>query len=713
MATAEELIVRLRIDDTEYDKGIGQAEKKADTFLSGFQGKAALLAGTGIGLAASALANGAVAITSFAGETDQALNNLETRFEVTEEQIDRIGGVAETVFGNNFGGNINEVVDVVGLAEQQLGGLGVTSDEALGRVAENAFAIQDAFGVGTNETIRAAEALMSDFGITSDEAFDIIAAGFRKGAPDDFLETITEYSSQFSEADFTAEQMFSTIITGAEQGVLGTDKVADAFKEARIRISAMDDASVAAFDALGVQITTLEDGSVAVDDAMMGAISALASMDDEVARNQLGAEIFGTAWEDLSGQFIHDVDIMAFSLEDLEGSTESLTAQYDNFGALGEAAQRKILVALAPLGEKLLELANKVAPIAFAALDWIGEELPKWVDTALRWFDTFTGDLGGFGKEFEGTFDTVKKITEDTGEVIELVWNAVSTFFQNNGTHLTDIVETTFNTAFTVVENALKIISKVIDTVLAIIEGDWDRVFDNILEIVSTIIDTIVTVIGGALDNIESAFTLGAEAIQSIWGGLTDWLEEQLGLVPGFFDIDLFSAGSEILQSLWNGLRSKIDGMLSWLREQAQKIADIFPGSEPKDPLSPLRNLSNRGSAIISNIQQGLDAAAPLRLNIQGLLDDINAVTDLSESFRTAANSFLGQISSSLRGGSPSPISGLIGGTGGGSFQTSSTTNQINIDARGSEVGEDRIRDIVDTSFRDIVSESRNIRLTS
>ena len=750
MANSEELIAILRLDLADYLKSLGQAETKADGFLNGFKGKAALLAGDVIGTTARALVEGVGTVVSFSAEAAGAVNDLEARLGVTEERAEELGGVAKEVFQNNFGGSIAEATQAVGEVERALQSLGTVGSEELQKITEGAFALQDTFEVDMGASVDGVKALMSQFGLSSQESLDLITAGFQKGLPEDFLESITEYSIQFNEAGFSADQMFSILATGAEQGVLGTDKIGDAVKEFRIRFMEQGDAVMQAstdvFNALGESFQLdpnaviavsndvaaveeallklgfsadqiegaalaeplmvwneelgknvetarnfgdvvqelikdgIADGTMTAADAFNLLTQGLSSFEDEFAANSAGAEIFGTQWEDLAGQFVDNVDMMAFGMDDLAGSADKLNARYENFGAIGEAAQRKLLVVLAPLGDKLLDLANNVAPVAFVALDWIGEELPKWVDTALGWFDTFSGDLGSFGGKFSGTFDTVKKITEDTGKIIEVVWGAISGFFDENGSTIIEILTTTFDTVFTVVDAALTIIARVIDTVLAIIEGDWDRVWDNILEITSTIINTVTTVIGNALDNIENAFSLLSNAIQSIWTSVMEWLEEKVGITVGFFDIDLFSAGAAIISSLWNGLRSKVDEMLGWLREQAQKISDLMPGSEPKDPTSPLRGLSNRGEAIMQNIQDGINRFGPLRLDLQSVVNQIGSgVSGVRADFQAGAASVI---------------------------------NQISMDLRGSDGNEDRIRSVVNDAFREVVRDSRTLRLT-
>ena len=70
------------------------------------------------------------------------------------------------------------------------------------------------------ESVRAANSLMNQFGISADEAYNLMAQGAQNGlnANQDMCDVINEYSVQYANAGLSAEEMFNMLVSGAEQG---------------------------------------------------------------------------------------------------------------------------------------------------------------------------------------------------------------------------------------------------------------------------------------------------------------------------------------------------------------------------------------------------------------------------------------------------------------------------------------------------------------
>lgn len=137
----------------------------------------------------------------------------------------------------------------------------------------------------------------------------------------------------------------------------------------------------------------LKDGSVDIAQAQDLAIRGLREMDDEVARNAAGVAIFGTQWEDVGAEALLAVDTTKTSLDDLSGSTDGLTVQYDNFGSMFESVKRRALLALMPLGQAMLDLGNRIMPHVLAAFAWLEEQLPGWIDQAVVVFNVLKANI--------------------------------------------------------------------------------------------------------------------------------------------------------------------------------------------------------------------------------------------------------------------------------------------------------------------------------
>lgn len=328
--------------------------------------------GGAIGGAVSGLVGsvgGAIAaIPEAAANIEEATARTRTQLGLTREEAEAFRGVAEDLFRDVFGESVEENIQTLATIETIFRRIGGTENqEQLRRVAEHAIGIADAFDVDVSESVNAAVTLMDQFGLTVDEAFGFLVAGFQRGlnSSDDFLDTIGEYSGQFSDMGADAGEFFSILETGFEGGVLGTDKVADAFKEFNIRIQDDSQATRDALDGIGISYDELTagfaDGSVTQIDAAQRVIEKIREIDDPIQQNIIGVALFGTQWEDLTGDVILEVDSQKTKIGELESSVDDLGEQYDTTTTQVEEAFRKWELALIPFGQRWNELRANIA----------------------------------------------------------------------------------------------------------------------------------------------------------------------------------------------------------------------------------------------------------------------------------------------------------------------------------------------------------------
>lgn len=278
----EKLFVSLAVDAAEYIKGLDQATSGGISWAGDWGKKVGSVLSTaflaGVAIVITALATIGAAAFSVASDIQNATVDIQSQLGATGEEAERLGNIAADVWGNNFAGSIGEAADALVLVRRQLGDL---SDQELQRATENAFRLSDTFDVEVPESIDAVNTLMSNFGLTSDEAFDFITSGFQRGlnSSDDFLDSIGEYSTQFSSGGASADQFFSLMESGLQGGMLGTDKAADLFKEFRVRIvdgsDAVRDAASSLFGYSGGIVDTT---------------AAMGSMNEEMLKNQVRLE---------------------------------------------------------------------------------------------------------------------------------------------------------------------------------------------------------------------------------------------------------------------------------------------------------------------------------------------------------------------------------------------------------------------------------------
>lgn len=184
----------------------------------------------------------------------------------------------------------------------------LTGDE-LDTTRQRAKAIANTFEQDFEELLNASSALVSEFGISYQEAFDSIEDGLAKGgyANEEFLESLREYPTFFAQAGYSIKEFQNLLNTGADLSIY-QDKLPDAIKEFALSVNEQTTAvSEALQNAFGTQFTDrllkgVKDGSISVKEALV----LVANEAERVGLNsqqaaQLTADLFRGAGEDAGG----------------------------------------------------------------------------------------------------------------------------------------------------------------------------------------------------------------------------------------------------------------------------------------------------------------------------------------------------------------------------------------------------------------------------
>lgn len=360
--------------------GSGGGVKGLGAQLAGLVNPANLAAGAALGIGSALIATGQHAM-ELSSQVNDSTNMMQTQLGLTDERAGEFRDTMREIYADNYGGSFEDVASALTAVDQQFGRIndrGIETDEQLKEVTETAIAFSDAFESDVGESTSAVVTLMENFGLTSQEAFDFLVAGEQRGldASGDFLDSIGEYSVQFSQAKADAGEFFSILESGNQGGVLGTDKVADAVKEFGIRIVDNSTTTKTALESIGINYDELtkgfQDGSITQIDAMTTVIAKIKEIQDPVQQNIVGVALFGTQWEDLSAQVLLSVDTQKTNMEDLEGAADSLNEQYDTNTAEIEAATRKWENALVDVGDELNQLGAVVLP-------WLADQMETFL----------------------------------------------------------------------------------------------------------------------------------------------------------------------------------------------------------------------------------------------------------------------------------------------------------------------------------------------
>jgi hypothetical protein len=258
-------------------------------------------------------------------------------------------------------------------------------------------AVSETFNKDFVEVLRGANALQKQFGITSQEALELVKEGFANGADvnEQFLQNIKEYSTFFKEAGLSAEEFIAINVQTEKQGIF-SDKGIDAIKEANIRLREMTTATSTALEGIGISSKRvqeeLQSGSKTTFDIMQEVSAKLNELPDSASTVGAAlADIFGGPGEDAGLAYIRTLSQIDTDLDTISGKT-------------GEVAElNRMLV------DSQTNLNTQVA-LLFEA----GSGFDRFITKIKSGWNNFLADfLSGVRMIFESTDDkNMRKITE-------------------------------------------------------------------------------------------------------------------------------------------------------------------------------------------------------------------------------------------------------------------------------------------------------------
>lgn len=254
---------------------ISQEAESTGGALDGLGGKVSSVAGAlgtglktiGVGVAAigTAMVAGIGYAVGFADEVKGAMNDFEASTGIAEAAANGFEDAMLRIYNNNFGENMDDIAASMATVAQTSGEVDPTKIEEL---AQNALMLRDTFGFDIQEQMRAVNMLMDQFGLSGEEAFNLIAQGAQNGLDKngDLLDSINEYSVHFKSLGLDAEDMFNSFANGADAGTFSVDKLGDAVKEFGIRVKDGSDGTIYplknGIDFLGFHSYLTESGAV-------------------------------------------------------------------------------------------------------------------------------------------------------------------------------------------------------------------------------------------------------------------------------------------------------------------------------------------------------------------------------------------------------------------------------------------------------------------
>lgn len=320
----------------------------------------------GFGAAAVGVAAGVGALVVNASQFEEANKKVQAGLGLTREESLRVSAVAREVWREGYGEDLASVSDSLVKVKRNI--KDINDDETLKQVTRDSEILAETMESDVNEVTRGASQLMGRFGLSGQQAFDLLAQGSAKGLnySNELFDNLSEYGPLFHEMGFSAEEMFTILINGSQNGAYNLDYVNDVMKEFQIRVK---DGSKSTSDAMGQMSEGTQNvwkeflkGKSTVKDVFNAVLNELKTSDDQIKVNQLGVSLFGTKWEDLEATTMLSLNNMETGLGDYSGAMNKMVDGYDTSAKQWKSVTRELQIALEPLGKVILDIAKQAIP---------------------------------------------------------------------------------------------------------------------------------------------------------------------------------------------------------------------------------------------------------------------------------------------------------------------------------------------------------------
>ena len=594
-----------------------------------------------------------------ATELDDAMAKFQAQTGASSNEMSKFKNIARDVWSNNFGEDIADVADTMGRVKQQMQGI---SDADLKNVTEDLITLRDAYGMDENETLRGAKQLMEQFGISSKEAFDLMAKGAQNGLDysGELGDNIAEYAGKFAQAGYSAKEYFQAMTNGVKGGSYNLDKMHDAVNEITTRMSdgtiekaldSFNDKTKEVFQAYKEGGATQQD----VQDAIVQDIKETTNQQEALNKASIA---FGTMGEDSNLKFITSLSSVGDEYNNVAGTMDKVKAIAN--GGLKNALSglgRAFLDSFTPIGEVITPILSGIIVLITVAIQGIQQGFAKVgevISSVFGSIDTsgITNIVNQVSKVLKPAFDEVKNAIEQMKVALEPIAKDI----------LSKIIEVIQN----IVNQAQKILTVVGPPIIAIIQKIITTITE-IMPVITAILKIVGSVVSGVISFINMVVTYIGTAIATAIGFIMPIVQIISTIVANIWSVILLVA-----TNIWSKISEVITAIIDFVNNLFKKISDIINNiwSKIQDVMNKVKD---KVQGVIDNINKYFnnikstvsDVFNNIWSKVQGVMDKVgNKISSVLQGVQNSWNGLKGFVGG-VFGGIESAVSSLVGSVKG------------------------------------------------
>lgn len=312
-----------------------QGNKAEDGFKSATKEFSALATGLAVSISTKALdmaIEAADALKESFNEVVEASNTFQGKMGITKEGSKYFLNFANELVKSGMVDSLEEAQEAITQVYQTAGQK--VSPEGMKELTKYAISFSKTFDTDVNETMRGASRMMENFGISAEEAFDLLTVGAQNGLnqSNELADNMAEYSQLFGQMGFTADETFSLLAAGLDGGAYNLDKVNDLIKE--MGISLTDGRFEENADMFSESTRNLfnewKNGRATQGEVVKGMMNDFAKMDGGYEALNKAGTVWSALGEDNSLKVIKAMAGASSSFGDAEGAAEELNNTMTN-----------------------------------------------------------------------------------------------------------------------------------------------------------------------------------------------------------------------------------------------------------------------------------------------------------------------------------------------------------------------------------------------
>ncbi|WP_025726788.1 phage tail tape measure protein [Heyndrickxia ginsengihumi] len=559
--------------------------------------------------------------SKFSAEMSEIQGQIQAMTGVSSKEAKKQGKIVGQVWAGGFGESTDEVGEAVIKIKQNLSGI---KDSQLKSVTEKAMTLTKITGADLNESLRGVNSLMTNFGMTANQAFDYMVTGAQRGLnkSGELEDNIAEYGQLWAQNGFSAKDMFSILENGLKSGAYNFDKVNDFVKEFGISLTDGRFAKNIKSFSSGTQdlFNKFKAGKATTKDVFNSAINDLKGMKNQQDKLTIASTVWSSLGEDNAIKVITSLNNTNKAYDNVTGATKKASkALTDTPINQWKQSWREFQVLIKPIGDKLLSLGSNILPRvngsikAFLSMmkgDWVGgaDILKKmgFSDQSIQTFIVITtkikSGLNSTVAFIKSKITEIKKFWDQNGSMIMQAVQNVLKF-------LVPLIKSILTNVKNIISGALTVILGLLKIFGGLFTGNWSKVWEGIKDIFSGAFKVLLNALelglfGKILKGAKAFAGLFKPIFSKLWSALKTvfstpikWIVNLVSKEWGSltkFSNSLSSGLKNLFTKMWDSLKNIFKNPIKW-------IVDHF-NSLKSSSLKIFDNLRSGASKIWTNM---------------------------------------------------------------------------------------------------------------